>query len=414
MSEPPGLVVSVADAKQALAAMRTTQADFEATKSGARPLESKRQSKRSATFKAKCIARAAATTAETFCRQALVTIYRRIRKPTWICISFCVRLRRRAAGAIARVRARAAVCERAARLCVSNAITRVCSCAAERDRVLQMLKEKPRKLPYDVGYDDATKQFSFSSVTGEISMAHPKPHPNATAEQPIPAYAKDGSIVEPLQPPKGSPFVLMPEERGGWCYYNSKYGDTQWHAPEGSGPLQTRTLPTGSSGWPPPYLCDSFTPMSQAMRREGRWKPIFRDRKEETLLLNLDTGAVRAAPWVCLRTEYGGIFFANLWTRETRWKPPHLWMEDWIERVSYPVSFSIRNPVELSCPYLAETSPLRRDMLPLMIGRMRVDGGAPYMYEATQGVPRYKPDEWDTPDTHPALIDLTPSVHGGA
>jgi hypothetical protein len=58
--------------------------------------------------------------------------------------------------------------------------------------------------------------------------------------------------------------------------------------------------------------------MSPALQRMGKWMPIFRDREEETLLLNLDTGAHRAAPWVSLRTEYGGIFFANLWTRETR------------------------------------------------------------------------------------------------
>ena len=134
--------------------------------------------------------------------------------------------------------------------------------------------------------------------------------------------------------------------------------------------------------------------MSQAMLRVGKWMPIFRDRKEETLLLNLDTGALRAAPWVSLRTEYGGIFFANLWTRETRWFPPHLWMEGWIERCCY--NERVRGPEQLMCSSLDERSPLLRSMLDLHAGRMRVDGGAPYLHE--RGLPQYS-------------ISLTSAIH---
>ena len=60
---------------------------------------------------------------------------------------------------------------------------------------------------------------------------------------------------------------------------------------------------------------------------------IFHDADHEVLLRHKLTDAIRDAPWISLRTdEQGRIFFANLVTRETRWFPPHRWMEGWISR----------------------------------------------------------------------------------
>ena len=56
------------------------------------------------------------------------------------------------------------------------------------------------------------------------------------------------------------------------------------------------------------------------------WYAIVRDNKNVINLYNVLTGAVRAAPWVALRTSGLTVYFANLITRETRWFPPHRWM----------------------------------------------------------------------------------------
>ena len=149
-----------------------------------------------------------------------------------------------------------------------------------------------------------------------------------------------------------------------------------------------------------PLLHHTFTIMSPAMQRVGKWMPIFRDRRQQILLLNLDTGALREAPWISLRTDDGATFFANLFTRETRWFPPHLWMEGWVERCT--IIDRGRGPTQLSCSSLDERSPLLRSMLDIKSGRMRVEGGAPYMHEC--GLPQYQPDEDDTLDTHPGLL----------
>ena len=60
------------------------------------------------------------------------------------------------------------------------------------------------------------------------------------------------------------------------------------------------------------------------------WRAFFLDTTSEVLLMNDSTGAVREAPWISLRTSTGIIFFANLVSRETRWLPPHRWMENWL------------------------------------------------------------------------------------
>ena len=257
------------------------------------------------------------------------------------------------------------------------------------------LLRSPRALNYDVGYDAETQVFTYRTPLGEILTTHP----HGKANQPVPAYASDGSIVEPLQPPDASGFVLAPEVNGGWCYRNPATGETVWHAPDGSGPLQTRKLITLPFTSPPPELARTFRLMSPMLQRVGRWMPIFHDHDHRVLLLNLDTGAVRGAPWISLRTDDGCTFFANLDTRETRWFPPHHWMEGWVSRATLLVDN--RGPSRICCEHLSEQSPLTRHMLDPLAARMCVEGGALYLHE--RGLPQYQPDRDDTASTHPAL-----------
>ena len=133
--------------------------------------------------------------------------------------------------------------------------------------------------------------------------------------------------------------------------------------------------------------------------RDGKWMPIFRDREHWILLLNLETGAVREAPWILLRTDDGHVFFANLFTRETRWFPPHRWMQEWVTRSFVPSNYRAHGAV--GCHYLPLGSPLLRHMLDPYIARLRVEGGAPYLHE--RGVPQYAPDVYDTLETYPEL-----------
>lgn len=126
-----------------------------------------------------------------------------------------------------------------------------------------------------------------------------------------------------------------------------------------------------------------------------QWLPIYEDAEHNVLLYNTLTGAVRAAPWIALRTSAGRVYFANLVTRQTRWFPPHRWMEDWIARP--PVCCD-----EWYDYRFEPSSTIGRMLLPLAIGRVRVEGGAPYLDAA--GVPPYYPDELDTARSYPGLV----------
>ena len=64
-----------------------------------------------------------------------------------------------------------------------------------------------------------------------------------------------------------------------------------------------------------------------------QWHPLYQDHQGVVRLYNAETGAVREGPWVNLRSQpHGMVFYANLETGDTRWLPPHLWMEGWISR----------------------------------------------------------------------------------
>ena len=138
----------------------------------------------------------------------------------------------------------------------------------------------------------------------------------------------------------------------------------------------------------------SFPPgLGFASLHGTQWHPVYSDRQGRVCLYHAETGAVREAPWVCLRTSDGRTFFANLVTHETRWFPPHRWMESWISR-----PFNDEHGV--LCDSLFEGHRLGQLLLPLVLARQRAECGAPpLLYE--RGVPQYQADGDDTPDTHP-------------
>ena len=120
---------------------------------------------------------------------------------------------------------------------------------------------------------------------------------------------------------------------------------------------------------------------------------IFEDHSDRVLLMSLSTGAVREGPWISLRTPRGTVYFANLVSRATRWFPPQLWMHGWIERPEP----SSRN--DIFSTYARPRS--LQIVLSCAAARRTVEGGAPYMYDDSQGLPQYDADEADTVDTYP-------------
>ena len=387
---PPGLgltfgpeLPSLADARAARAAADSAATAAAAIAAGTAPIvrgrngSMSRRYLRAAAFSARRSAAAAAELAATVGMHAANRVLQAVQPRTWTWLWACQVVRRHAVDAIARAR----------------------TVVARRARALALLARRPRALNYDVGYDAETQVFTYRTPRGEILTTHP----HGSAGQPVPAYAPDGSVIEPRQPSDESDFVLAPEVNGGWCYRNPATGETVWHAPADSKSLQTRKLvspPAFNSS--PPELPRAFVLMSPMLQRLGRWMPLFQDHEHRVLMLNLDTGAARKAPWISLRTEDGCTFFANLFTRETRWFPPHHWMEDWVSRAILAGNGQ-RHGTRVFCQYLCEQSPLLRHMLDPLVARLCVEGGAPYFYE--RGLPQYEPDEDDTAATHPAYAE---------
>ena len=146
------------------------------------------------------------------------------------------------------------------------------------------------------------------------------------------------------------------------------------------------------------------------MDRNAPWLPLFEDQDHQILLLSRLTGAVREAPWISLRTANGAVYFGNVITRETRWFPPHRWIEGWITRPSpHMQTNKYGENGYYGHPLFPPRSVYLRDMLPPEIGRLRVDGGAPYMHSG--GLPQYAPDAYDTPRTHPAATATADAHH---
>ena len=119
---------------------------------------------------------------------------------------------------------------------------------------------------------------------------------------------------------------------------------------------------------------------------------LFDDVVHSILFLNLSTGCARFGPWLSIRTQNGEVYFGNLVSRETRWFPPKHWMAHWCDRPTYGDHGYSTKIVHLpQLRLLVQHEQLRHS----------VEGGAPYLYESTHGVPTYDSDELDTSLTYP-------------
>jgi hypothetical protein len=198
--------------------------------------------------------------------------------------------------------------------------------------------------------------------------------------------------------------------RGGWCYYDTAFGKAQWQAPAGSTALIERRftdLPAPFDA-PPPKLDSRICIGTQGAQRENMWTPVYEDQSQLiVLIVHQVTGAARQAPWVSLRNQFGRIYFANLITRQTRWFPPHLWMEGWVRRTC--MGDTSGHAAACDDSWLSFIATQRKGMLPPDAARLRVEGGAPYLHE--QGAPPYPPDELDTRLTHPLATISTATTH---
>ena len=177
--------------------------------------------------------------------------------------------------------------------------------------------------------------------------------------------------------------------------------------------MQSRELKSERFDKPPPELPSSLTLKSIDLEREHKWKAIYEDRRNHILFVSLETGGVRQAPWISLRTDMGGIYYANLFTSETRWFPPHLWMEAWVSRpiACHPTSCRERSSIHCGNRFWPD-SPLIRNLQlnPESGARLRIEGGAPsHLHE--RGRPQYPPDKHDTSDTYPELETIRKQLH---
>jgi hypothetical protein len=407
MALPPGLSPIPGPHRPSLADARAAAAAAEAAATASRAIAAgtalllPRQSRRSAGFTARRAAATAAETAQLIGRDASLHVLRQISRRSWVALSFCYRLMRRAAQSAAETLSRYS----APRLqCLEQPSSHSSLRLMIREEILTIT---PQPMPWDVGYDAEARVFSFRSPTGAITDEHPA---RGCTPGPIPAFEADGSIVEPLQPPADSSFALVPEIGGVWCYYDTALGTAQWHAPAGSVRMQTEMLSAlpacGTFRGPPPKLHPLLTLSSLALYRDARWLPIFEDAHHECMLMHCLTGAVRSAPWVSLRSEHGELYFANLISRQTRWFPPRLWMEGWIMRASMDPFYG-QQPHPLGFEMWRGHL---RDVLPLDLGRLRVEGGAPYL--GASGQPQYPPDEYDSCLTYPMAKQTQLQLHG--
>jgi hypothetical protein len=296
-------------------------------------------------------------------------------------------------------------------------ITKLRTRVSSRRLAMRLLRLPPKPLHRDVGWNPDSRSISFRDACGITSDRHPNAGAVAAGSV-IPAYAPDGSIVPPLSPPPDSPVVLCPESTGAWCYYDTVNGTASWHPPPESTPLELNVFKYHAHAQGEQCMFMSELPPLSRYRLNSLaysgWRPIYRDAVHEMLLVS-ETGAVRAAPWINLRSPDGVIYYANLQTGQTRWFPPHLWMEGWISRPPadaermhdlhrYGSTHLGQDLADISSYIHACSRPGAspcdpRSPLPPLIARMSVQGGAPYLHE--HGKPQYEPDQYDSPRTYP-------------
>ena len=325
------------------------------------------QTKRTATHAAAGKARAAAGR-----MLAVVPIH------VWAALDAAYRLRRRAASSPAAAARRAA--------------------SARRERTLALRASPPQPMiSYDVGSVDG--EILYRSDLGVVSKLHPMSGKLGTVDCIGLALFADGSSAPPLLPPDGCFVRLCADRSGAICYYDEGSGMASWDPPPGSTrfgtiPLQSvQFLPGAAAPFTEPPPC--FPPgLGLYSLRGTSWLPLFEDCESKVLMLHTETGCVRSAPWISLRTAYGCVFFVNLITHQTRWLPPLRWMQDWVSRPSI-------NEDGRAYGMALEGTRFTRDLLPPLVSRLRVEGGAPYLWES--GIPTYARDDHDTRFTYPIL-----------
>ena len=250
---------------------------------------------------------------------------------------------------------------------------------ASRSRVLELRSSRPKPLPsFDVGVC-LDGSLEYQSEHGVISNIHPAASPTTSPDALVPlglSLSPDGSFTTPLIPPPQSTFTMCPDASGAICYIDRALGSAQWDAPEGSSPLSPQPLVRPPDIWtePPPRYPAG---LAIASLRGTSWYPMYLDRTHEVRFYHAETGSVRSAPWICLRTIHGAIYFANLITHQTRWLPPHRWMADWISH-AYLDDTGLHD-----APF--QNVKLGQLMHPVEISCMRIEGGSPYLQPDPHG-----------------------------
>ena len=268
--------------------------------------------------------------------------------------------------------------------------------SARRERILAIRASSPQPIiSFDVGSVDG--ELLYRSELGVISKLHPMSCKQGANDCIGHALLADGSTAPPLLPPDGCVVRLCADRSGAICYYDDGSGMVSWDPPPGStrhGAIHLQSvqfLPGAAAPFTEPPPC--FPPgLGLYSLRGTPWVPLFEDCESKVLMLHTETGCVRSAPWISLRNAYGCVFFVNLITHQTRWLPPRRWMQDWVSRPSI-------NEDGRAYGMALEGTRFTRDLLPPLVSRLRVEGGAPYLWES--GLPTYASDEHDTRLTYP-------------
>jgi hypothetical protein len=325
-------------------------------------------------------------------RHAISSLLLSMNATTRLVIGFAFRSLQRARARIAEQVKRRCICRVLSHPLIARFVLMLRGRVRERQAVVQRTSGSPRVMGFDVSYCSSTGRFTFRSPQGHLTHQHPA---SCAAHAFIPAFVQ-GHAVAPLVPPPSSSVVLRPEASGAWCYYDVDSGVSTWAPPPGSAPLasmpQLSRLAQPISLPPPVEIAERLGLNSL---RGTDWVPLFEDALNDVKLYNTRTGAIRDAPWIVLFTGSGQRLFINLVTSESRWFPPHRWMEGWVSRPS------VRADRHIVTSPLSESALYSRYMLPLEIGRRRVDGGAPCM--GASGRPQYPPDRLDDACTYPSL-----------
>ena len=187
-----------------------------------------------------------------------------------------------------------------------------------------------------------------------------------------------------------------------FCYYDTEQGETSWFAPDGSSP----SFMYDQADFSHPVFMRNLPPPLPAKATVGSptntgWFVLFVDAIDGVLLYHGRTGHVRLAPWICLRDEFGCVYFGNLMTGVTQWFPPKLWMR---ENLARPPVHDIDVPHQRvddlqSIALCLASAQAPSSKLTRLVNRTMVEGGAPYRH--CVGLPHYPPDSFDNDLTYP-------------